>query len=265
MTTISIIVRVWRWRRLTVNLAWREFRSRYAGSVLGSVWAVLEPALQLGLYLVVFGYLVGTTFAQPGGVGAYVLYLVTGLLPFLAFQESMVRAAGLIRAQASVVRHVNVPLEVLLAGGLLSVFARYAIAMVLVVAATAAAGALATSQLVWMFPAVLLLVALTWGFALVLVPVGVFIPDVGQIVATVTSVLFYLTPIVYTLDHLSPRWVRLLSLNPLTGVVDLFRVSLVGGRLVVLHLVVAGVAPLVALLIGSTLFTWHAKGLRDLV
>ncbi len=262
---ISPVAQVWRWRRLVLDVAQREFRARYAGSVLGAVWAILEPALQVGLYVLVFGYFVGTSFVGGGGVGTYALHLVAGMVPFLAFQECVIRASGFARSQAALVRHINVPVEVLLAGSLLAVLARYAVAMALVVAGAGFAGGLAWTHLVWLLPATIVLVALTWGLALALVPMGAFVPDVGQLVITGTSVLFFLTPIVYQMDRLPPRAARYVALNPMTGVVDLFRAGVAGSELSGARLAVTLIATVLALWLGSGIFTRHARTIRDLV
>jgi len=132
---LAIISSVWRWRRLVRELARRDFKARYAGSALGVTWSVLEPLIQFGLYLVVFSVFLGMRFEDNPRVGSFGLYLVSGLVPYLAFQESVHRATGLARAEAGLVRHVNAPLEVLLAGSLVSIFVRFGIAFLLVVAA----------------------------------------------------------------------------------------------------------------------------------
>ena len=128
---IQIIRELWRWRRLVGELARRDFKARYAGSVLGGAWSVLEPLVQFGLYLTVFGVFLGMRLEGKAGVGNFGLYLISGLVPFAAFQESVTRATGLARERAQLVRHVNVPLEVLLAGTLAAVFARNGVALLL--------------------------------------------------------------------------------------------------------------------------------------
>lgn len=265
MRVISILVRVWRFRRLAVEMGRREFRSRYAGSVLGGAWAILEPALQFGLYVLVFAYFAGTSFVGGAGVSGYVLHLVTGMVPFLAFQECLSRASGLARANAALVRHVNVPIEVLLTGSLLAIAGRYAVAMALVVTGAALTGALAWSQMGWMLPAVLVLGALCWGVTLALVPAGAFMPDVGQVVVSVTSVLFFLTPIVYYADKLPPRAARYVGLNPLTGAIDLFRAAVTGSGLSGFRLAITLVVTVFAVWMGSGIFARHAETIRDIV
>jgi lipopolysaccharide transport system permease protein len=256
---------LWRWRRLVARLARREFRARYAGSALGAAWAILEPAVQFGLYLFVFAYFLGMRIESSGSVSSFGLYLVAGLVPYLAFQESLVRAVSLARANAALVRQVSLPLGVLLAGSLGAVAARHAIALGLVVAAAAAAQPIAWVQLPWLVLGIALLLGLTLGLALALLPIGAFLPDVAQVVGTGTTVLFFLTPIVYPPSALPEAVQQWLFLNPLTGLLGTFRAGIGFPAVGLDALAVTCVVTLAALLGGAWVFERRAAAVRDLV
>jgi len=256
---------LWGQRRLVADLARREFRSRYVGSLLGVAWAVLEPAIQFGLYLFVFSYLLGMRFESAGRVGSYGMYLVTGMIPFLALQESLAAAVDFGRSRAALLRHVQVPAEVLLAGTLLAVVGRYAIAFALVVPVAALTSGVAWAQLPWLLVGVAVLAAGTWGAALFLFPVGAYLPDASQLVRTALTVLFFLTPVFYT-EAILPAAVRpWLAANPLVGVVDLFRVPLAGTALDPARVAVAAVAALACLAVGWAVFAARGRAVRDIV
>jgi lipopolysaccharide transport system permease protein len=262
---LAIFASVWRWRRLVWTLGRRDFQARYAGSALGALWAVLEPAVQFALYLTVFSYFLGMKLEGRPGMGAFGLYLVTGLVPFLAFQEALMRAVGLARSQANLVRHLTTPLEVLAAGAFLAILGRYAIALALVIVTAAGLGSLAWAQLPWLVVGVLLLVVGSWGMTLLLVPGGAFLPDLGQVVGTGTMVLFFLTPVVYP-ESVVPRTVApWLALNPLVGVLDTFRAVITGTGPSALRLVGAAAGAGLCLAAGSTVFRRRAWAIRDVV
>lgn len=184
---LSILSSVWRWRRLVWELARRDFKARYAGSALGVAWAVLEPLVQFALYLTVFSYFLGMRLEGRPGVGLFGVYLISGLVPFLAFQESVVRATGLARERAQLVRHVNVPLEVVLAGALTAVLARHGVALVLVMGVAAAFGTFAPAGVPWLLAGLVVLVIAVFGLGLALMVGGAFLPDLTQVVGTVTT------------------------------------------------------------------------------
>ena len=260
----GIIFRLWRWRRLVGELASRDFKARYAGSMLGAAWSVLEPLVQFTLYLTVFGFFLGMRLEGKTGVGNFGLYLISGLVPFAAFQESVMRATGLVRERAQLVRHVNVPLEVLLAATLLGIFARHGIALVLVTAVALAAGSLSVAGLPWLAGGVLVLVAGVFGLALALMVAGAYLPDLVQIVATGTMVLFFMTPIVYPASLVRGAFSRLLLLNPLWGTLSCFRTALVGTPPDFLPFAIAAGWAVALVLIGSVVFEARWRQLPDL-
>ena len=259
-----IVVQVWRWRRLVAELAKRDFKARYAGSTLGAAWSVLEPLVQFGLYLTVFGFFLGMRLESKAGVGNFGLYLISGLVPFAAFQESVTRATGLVRERAQLVRHVNVPLEVLLAGTLVAVFARSGIAFALVAVVALGFGGVTLAGLPWLAGGVAVLAVGVFGLALALVVAGAFLPDLAQVVGTATTVLFFLTPIVYPASAVPRRLVGWMAYNPLWGVVRCFRAGLTVEPPDAASLATAAVVALVLLALGASLFEKRRREVPDL-
>ena len=260
-----ILVTLWRWRGLVLALSRREFAARYAGSALGAAWAVLEPVIQFLLYFTVFSVFLGMKLEGVAGVGSYAIYLISGLVPFLAFQESVMRAAGLLRASSSLVRHVNVPLVVLLAGALGAVLVRHAATLLLAVVAAVAAGTVSLPGALWLVPGIVVLVAGSFGVALVLLPAGAYLPDLLQLLGTATTVLFFLTPIVYPISQLPGSVAPLLALNPLVGMLETFRAALLGTPVVATHLAISAVAACIVLALGNLVYTRRCRAVRDLV
>lgn len=262
---VRVLVNVWRWRGLVKQLAWREFKVRYAGSALGAAWAVLEPVIQFGLYLTVFSVLLGMRLEGRPGVASFGLYLVSGLVPFLALQEVWGRAVELARAQAQLVRHVSVPLEVMLAGTHLAVMARYGIALALVVAYAVVSTPAVVGGVGWLLLGVVTFLLGSFGGALVLMPAGAFLPDLGRVVGLGMMVMLFATPVLYPESVVPGRWASWLFLNPLTGMVEVFRAATMGSGVSPQRLGVFLGVSLAGLLMGATVFARRAAAVRDLV
>ncbi|MEP0775118.1 MAG: ABC transporter permease [Acidobacteriota bacterium] len=262
---VRVLVNVWRWRRLVKQLAWREFKVRYAGSALGAAWAVLEPVIQFGLYLTVFSVLLGMRLEGRPGVASFGLYLVSGLVPFLALQEVWGRAVELARAQAQLVRHVSVPLEVMLAGTHLAVMARYGIALALVVAYAVVSSPAVVGGVGWLLLGVVTVLLGSFGGALVLMPAGAFLPDLGRVVGLGMMVMLFATPVLYPESVVPGPWASWLFLNPLTGMVDVFRAATMGSSVSPQRLGVFVGVSLAGLLLGAAVFARRAAAVRDLV
>jgi homopolymeric O-antigen transport system permease protein len=261
----SIFSSVWRWRRLVWELARRDFKARYAGSVLGAAWAVLEPLVQFALYLTVFSYFLGMRLEGRPGVGLFGVYLISGLVPFLAFQESVMRATGLARERAQLVRHVNVPLEVVLAGALTAVLARHAVALLLVVGVAVAFGTFAPAGIPWLLAGLVVLIVGVFGLGLALMIGGAFLPDLVQLVGTATTILFFATPIVYPVSALPRRVASWMAFNPVWGGLHCFRVALLGEPPQVAPFVLAAASALLALAIGTAVFKLRRHEVPDLL
>jgi lipopolysaccharide transport system permease protein len=261
----AIVATLWRFRRVVMALARREFRARYAGSALGAAWAVLEPAVQFGLYLTVFSVFFGMRVEGHPGVGSFGIYLVSGLVPFMALQESVSRAAALSREKSGLIRHISVPAEVLVGGTLVAVFARHGIALLLVVAASAALGSLSLSGLPWLAVGVGTLVVGGFGLALLLMVAGAFLPDSAQMVGTATVVLFFLTPIAYPASVL-PATVRgWLPWNPLWGILACFRRAFLGEATDVRALAISLVAASLSLVVGAAVLARRRFEIPDVI
>jgi len=263
-TVIEIIRRVWRWRRLVWELARRDFKARYAGSALGVAWAVLEPLVQFGLYLTVFSVFLGMRLEGRADMGSFGVYIISGLVPFLAFQEAITRATGLARERAQLVRHVNVPLEAILTGALVAVFLRHSVALALVLAASLAWGLFTVTGVPWLLAGAVVLVVGVFGLALGLVVAGAYLPDLSQVMGTATTVLFFLTPIVYPATAVPRRVVSLLVFNPIWGVVRSFRVALMGDPPQWVSFLVAGACAVCLLALGAIVFEARHRRVPDL-
>jgi lipopolysaccharide transport system permease protein len=262
---VGLWLETWRWRSLIRDLAWREFRARYAGSVLGAAWAVLEPAVQFALYLTVFAYFLGMRLAPAASVGSFGFYLLAGLVPFMTLQEMVVRAATLARDQANLVRHVNVPLQVLLGGTLLAVGFRGAVSVTLIFVVAAVAGSVAWANMGWLLAGCLVLALAGVGLALLLVPVGAYLPDAVPIVGSGLSVLFFVTPIVYPESMVPAAVATWLAFNPLAGLLDMFRAALVGLEPRPGRVALAAVSAGLLLLAGARVFLARERAVRDVV
>jgi lipopolysaccharide transport system permease protein len=261
---IEIMRRVWRWRRLVWELAKRDFKARYAGSALGAAWAVLEPLVQFGLYLTVFSLFLGMRLEGHPDVGSFGVYIISGLVPFLAFQEAVVRATGLARERAQLVRHINVPLEAVLSGALVAVFLRHCVALTLVLVASAAWGLFTFSGVPWLIGGAVVLAVGVFGLALGLVVAGAYLPDLQQVIGTGMMVLFFLTPIVYPSSAVPRKIVSLLVFNPLWGVVTSFRTALVGDRPQWSSFLIAGACAACLLAVGAVVFEARRRQVPDL-
>jgi lipopolysaccharide transport system permease protein len=222
-------------RFLLGQLAWRAFASRHAGAVLGWLWTPLGTAVQFVLYTVVFSVILqikvelgGTDLARRVPVG-FGVFLITGLVPYLALNDVIMRSSRVIRANATLVQRVRLPLEVMVIGDILGTLLHHAAAVVLMVLYCAWAGYLAVTGAGWLIVGVVLLLMLAVGFGLLVSVLGVALPDIPEVLALVLQFVLYGAPIIYPLSFVKQELLLILiNANPITPLVGVFRAGLLG-------------------------------------
>ncbi len=222
-------------RFLLGQLAWRAFASRHAGALLGWLWTPLGTAVQFALYTVVFSMILeikielhGIDLASRVPV-AFGVFLITGLVPYLAVNDVVLRSARVIRANATLVQRVRLPLEVMVVGDILGTLMHHAAAVVLMVAYCAWAGHLVLAGVGWFVLGLVLVVLLAVGFGLLVSVLGVALPDVPEVLALLLQFALYGAPIIYSLSLVEQQWLRaLIQANPITPLVGVFRAGLLG-------------------------------------
>jgi ABC-type polysaccharide/polyol phosphate export permease len=212
------------------ELVKRDFQGRYAGSVLGFVWSLVQPVWLIVLYTFVFSTVmkivpVGTQTSH------FSIFLFGGLLPWTALQEGVLRSATAITDNAGLVKKLRFPSEILILAVVLAALVHEAIAAVIFTAALLWVGEFSWGGLPLLLVALPLQVGLTLGLGLLVASLHVFFRDTAQILGMVFNVWFYLTPIVYPLALVPSRYRTWLELNPLTALVGLYRQAFLGGEL----------------------------------
>ncbi|MCC6831691.1 MAG: ABC transporter permease, partial [Thermoleophilia bacterium] len=221
-----------RFRPLYRNLVKREVRQRYKGSAFGLAWTLMNPVVVVITYSVVFHYVF-----RVQSIDNYPLFLFTGLTVWTFFIGGVQQAASSIVANASLVKKVRFPREVIPAAAIsanaVTAAAMFAIALPLCLVLTEGS----YLPLIALPAFVVFLTALTLGLGLFFAAVNVYLRDAEHILAALAMPWFFLTPIFYTLDDL-PEGLRgrpaLLDLmyygNPATPFVSSIRDVVFAGR-----------------------------------
>ena len=208
---------IWRQRTLLKRMTWREISSRYRESVLGSVWAALNPLLMLAIYTFVFGFIMKSRWPGQGDNKLlFALTLFAGLIVNTLFAETVNRCTTVISENANYVKKVVFPLEMLPLVVLGSAVFHAVVSLAILVVANALLG----TGLHWsmlLLPVVIGPILLTSaGVGWILASLGVFLRDASQVVGFLTALLMFLSPIFYPVTVFPQQVRNLLFLNPLT-------------------------------------------------
>jgi len=218
-------------RQLLGDFALRQLRSRYKGSVLGFGWNFLIPLLQLVVFWVLFGVLLGTRPRTETGEQSYGVFLFVGLLPWTFFANSLQAGAASIVSNATIVKKVRLPLQLLPAASVLSSLANFLLSLIVLFAVLLVFGPRHFEGLIWLPLLIVVQIVMNLGLAYLLAALNVFYRDVEHIVGIVLLAWYFLTPVLFPITILAdrPRELTLLQLNPMTGVIVGYQRALLDG------------------------------------
>ena len=210
-------------------LARRMLVARYRGSALGLLWALLTPAVMIGVFTFLFAGVFGARFNEGGTPLEYALYLFCGLLPWTAFSETLQQSSGIVVAHANLVKRVVFPLEALPVAQTLAALAAQLFGTAALVVATLVVRHELHATLFWLPVLLVPQLLLTLGGAWLFASLGVFIRDTAQVLGLVLMAWLYLTPIIYPEQVVPARFRPALELNPFTPLVRSYRRALLEG------------------------------------
>jgi lipopolysaccharide transport system permease protein len=256
-----------RHRDLTFEMARRELADRYAGQALGLFWAVGHPVFLIGLYVFVFAFVfkarIDPTQAMPLD---YTTYLLSGLVAWLGFQDILVKSGTIITGNASLVKQVVFPLEVLPVKTVMaSLFPQLVSLVVLIVYVLAKFHAVPVTYALLPVLLVMQLMAMA-GIAYFLSAVGVYFRDIKDVLQIAVTAGVYTLPIFYLPAWVPPLFAPLIYLNPFSHFVWCYQDALYFGRFE--HPIAWLVAPTFSLLVflfGYRFFRKLKPGLGNLL
>jgi len=240
----------WRYRELLLFLVWRDIKVRYKQTALGVAWAVLQPAMTMAIFTVVFGKLAKV----PSDGVPYPLFSLAGLVPWTFFAVGLAQSSNSLVGNANLIRkvyfpRVTSPVATVMAGGV-----DFLVAFAVLLVVMAGFGVVPGGRVI-LLPLFLLLAAVTSiGVGLWLSALNVKYRDVKYTVPFISQFWLYATPVGYPSSLLPEPWRTLSGLNPMAGVVEGFRWALLDVGTAPGPLIWVSAATSVAIMIGGIVF-----------
>jgi len=255
-----------RHRELIAMMTWRDFSSRYRGSLGGLVWSVIHPLVMMVVYTVVFSLFLKIRFSTDASPFTFSVYLLCGLLPWTAFSEGMFRCKDIFRANINLVKRVVFPLEILPLNLVFAATVQQIIGLILL---TPLAW-IVTGNLHWaiFFLPIILFMQLLFaaGINWIASSLAVYLPDIGHLINLILAVWMFLTPIFYPEDIVPSQALILFEINPMARLVQLYRGAFMAGMLPTMeNLIGTFVFCLLIFLFGYFWFKHTQKGFADIL
>lgn len=210
-------------RLLRVQLR-QELQLRYIGSVAGVYWSVINPLIQVLVYVVLVTFIFKANIsATSGGKFDYAIFVLAGMSPWLAIQDGLINSASSLVRHASIVKNVVFPLELLPATAVVASLAPLLVSLITLGCLLGASGRSVGASLVTLPLLIAVQLLLTLGLGLFLAIVTAFLRDLQFILPVLFQVVLLITPILFLAKDVPHPLAQIMRVNPLTYVVDGYR------------------------------------------
>lgn len=215
---------LWQFRDLLLTLAQRDVKLRYRQTALGVLWVLLQPLLAAGIFSFVFGKVA----KLPSDGVPYFVFSFAGLLGWNAFSSTLTKCSGCLIQNSQLVSKVYFPRLVLPLSTVFSTLIDFLVALAMMAVLMVAYHVIPHWGLLLLPLWLALIVLLAVGLGLVASALTVSYRDVQYVLPVVTQFLLYACPVAYAVSAVPAHLRALYFLNPLSGLLDAFRWSLLG-------------------------------------
>jgi lipopolysaccharide transport system permease protein len=259
-----LIIRLWRYRELVLSLIRRQYQLRYRQSLVGFSWAILPPLASLLVATVVFHGVIGVQSGKPGV--PYTLFTLAALVPWTFFSQSVTGGVPSIVGSIQMVTRLPFPRAAIPFSMIGTSMIDLGISLVGFALFAVITGAGLPITALWL-PAVLVIeLVLVVGVVMLGSAVNVFARDVRIAIPLLMQLWLFLTPVMYPLESVSGGLRALYMLNPMTGLVEVFRQILAYGEAPSLNLLLpAAIGALVMLVVGTWYFSVTEERFADVI
>ena len=225
------LTHLWQGRHLLWNLVLRQLRSNYAGTAGGGWWLLVRPVLMVLAYYFVFDRVLAVRLnLDVAGTETYALYLLSGLIPWLAWSDGVVQGSASLVHSADLLRKTRLPVELIPARSVLASAVAFLPVTLVVALAGMWLGESGPQALLWLPAWALIQVAMAYFLALSLAVLTAALRDIGNLVQTLFGMLIFFAPILFPLERVPEAMRPLLWLNPFTALANGYHAILLRGQ-----------------------------------
>jgi lipopolysaccharide transport system permease protein len=215
---------LWNYRELLYFLTWRDIKLRYKQTALGAAWVIIQPLFAMLLFTLFFGKLA----RMPSDNVPYPLFAYAGLVPWTFFSNAITNSGHSLVGNSSLISKVYFPRIYIPAGAVGAGLLDFAIASLLLIPMLIYYEVTITWRVLLLPAFALLATLLALGVGMWLAALNVRYRDVRYAIPFLVQLWLFASPVIYPASIVPARWKWLLAVNPVTGVIEGFRASIVG-------------------------------------
>lgn len=254
-------------------LVYKEFKKRYASSFMGLLWAVLQPLFTVLIYTFIFSFVLHTPVPESYKSVPYVVFLMTGLIPFQIFSETVGRSCSILLENKSMITKTVFPYELLPVSILIISLISAGITLVIVFVLMLIFGQTPNLTSIAYLPLFFVpLIFMTIGISWMVSCLSVIFGDIAHIMPMVLNLIFFSTPILYSYEMIEnlnseyPWLVLMVKLNPLYAIVKGHRMAFIGHNITLDYgsIMLMNLIAILLFLTGWMIFYYLKKEIADL-
>lgn len=210
-------------RRLVLQFSMNDFKARYAGSFFGVFWAFINPVVTVLTYWFVFGF--GLKAGLTDGKYPFIVFLITGIVPWFFFSDSLTSATNVFREYTYLVKKVVFNIRILPSAKVLSNLYTHLFFICIALLVAGGYGFAPTLQTLQLFYYLICLLAFLTGVTWITASIQPFLPDIMQFISIILQTVMWTLPVLWSPSQFSPKVINFLKLNPLYYVIQGYRES----------------------------------------
>jgi lipopolysaccharide transport system permease protein len=252
---------LWDFRDLLYFFTWRDIKVRYKQTVLGFLWAIIQPLTAMLIFTLFFGNLA----KMPSDGIPYPIFAYAALLPWTLFAESITRSTNSMVMNANIIKKVYFPRMALPISSVLSPLLDFTLAFLILIAMMVYYGKVPTMNIIWLPVFIVLTVITSLGIGLWLSALNALYRDFQYVVPFMVQIWMFASPVVYPASMVPESYQLLYGLNPMSGVIEGFRWALFGANAPSPVIYVSAVISVVLLISGAYYFRRMQRVFADRV
>ncbi|MHB8276113.1 MAG: ABC transporter permease [Candidatus Humimicrobiaceae bacterium] len=215
---------LWRYRELFYFLSWRDILVRYKQTVIGIAWSIIRPVLTMIVFTIIFGKIA----KLPSGNIPYPIMVFTALLPWQFFASAFQDSSNSLVGNANMISKVYFPRMIVPASSIIVAFVDFLVSFVLLALMMVWYKFVPSYKIIFLPLFLLMALIFSLGAGLLVSSLNVKYRDFKYIIPFIVQFGLYVSPVGFSSDVVPVKWRFLYSINPMVGVIDGFRWSILG-------------------------------------
>ena len=251
---------------LIIELAKRDFIEKYSGSALGFGWSFIYPLINILIYMVIFGSLMGARLPGMSSVWGYGIYLIAGLVPWMAFANTVTRSSTVFLDKKNIISKIHVDLPTLPLFIVLSETITFCVTFSIFLLILLVTGFVFTPLLLLIPVVYIIQLVFAYSLGFILAMFVVFLRDLKEVVSIGFQIWFWFTPIVYVFEILPPQVQQILLWNPMLPVISAYHDIFVYQRMPSFYyLAIVLIISILLIVLDYAIFKKLEKDIRDFI